>query len=189
MPLDRTYFTNRTERMSNATRYEERIGEAEFNRKYAELIRKDKERRKKVDVSKWRKMMKPRYDQIERLAQEKTALRRHVDMKLRYGNEGPVAAKKIQESFKNYMKLKMKQQEKDAKEKDIASRKIQKAFKSFMTDVKELKKKRDARHAKELNNLLANYLKPKPKPKLKRERNSKNNNANRGPTKRIRVKK
>lgn len=141
-------------------------------------------------------MMKPRYEQIEgfreqkmknneRMAREKNALRRHVEMKLRYGNEGPAAAKKIQESFKNFMKLKAKQQEKEAKEKDIASRKIQRAFKSFMTDVKELKKKRDARHAKELNNLLANYLKPK----LKRERNSKNNNASRGPSKRMRIKK
>lgn len=152
--------------------------------------------RKKVDVSKWKKMMKPRYEQIEgfreqkmknneRMAREKMALRRHVELKLLYGNKGPTAAKKIQESFKNYMKSKMKREEKEAKEKGIASKKIQRAFKSFMTDVKELKKKRDARHAKELNNLLENYLKPK----LKRERNSKNNNANRGPTKRMRIKK
>ena len=141
--------------------------------------------RKKVDVSKWRKMMKPRYEQIrgfreqkmrnnERMAREKTALRRHVEMKLKYGNEGPAAAKKIQESFKNYMKFKKFRE-------DVASKKIHKAFKNFMGDIEKIKKRQEARLAKEANNLLKNLLKPK----LKRERNSKNTNANRGPSKRV----
>lgn len=99
-------------------------------------------------------------------------------MKLRYGNEGPAAAKKIQESFKNFMKFKKFRE-------DVASKKIQKAYKSFMSDLEKIKKRQEARLAKEANNLLENLLKQK----LKRERNSKNNNANRGPSKRIRVKK
>lgn len=119
--------------------------------------------RKKVDITRWRKMMEPRYKQIdgfrtqwtknyERMMREKIALRTHVEKKLRYGNKDPNAA----------------------------ARKIQTAFKSFMKD----SEKREAKLSKELNNLLENYLKPK----LKRERNSKNNNANSGPTKRIRHK-
>ena len=132
--------------------------------------------RKRVNLTKWKIMMKgqqsiPRklypYEQLaiekneqikkkindeKKKEKEKTKLRNHVMMRLKYGHKG-----------------------------DDASIKIQRAFKRFMKDYDTLKKKHETRQAKELNNLLENYLKPQ----LKRSRSP---NFNERPPKRTRTK-
>lgn len=89
------------------------------------------------------KQIKKKEENEKKKERESTALRNHVMLRLKYGDKRDGAATTIQRKFRKVMK-----------------------------NLKEIKKKYAERQAKEVNTLIANFLKPK----LKRSRTSDFNN-------------
>tara|TARA_Y100000389_G_C17469730_1_gene529217 strand:- start:8708 stop:9217 length:510 start_codon:yes stop_codon:yes gene_type:complete len=127
------------------------------------------DRTRRIDLTKWKKMreMKTEKSTPRKLYNyELIKIEKNKQIKKKEENE----KKKKRESmaFGNHVMLRLKHGDKG----DVASIKIQRAFRSFMKDSDTKKKKYAESKAKELNNLMANFLRPK----LKRSRTNDFNN-------------